>query len=99
MNFKELAEQNEQWIIDQRRFFHQCPELSFEEKNTTKEIGKRLEEMGVEPHYYDDYTGLWAMIEAERREPARRRWLCGQTLTPFPWKSTQVFLSAAKTPV
>ena len=63
MNFKELAEQNEQWIIDQRRFFHQCPELSFEEKNTTKEIGKRLEEMGVEPHYYDDYTGLWAMIE------------------------------------
>ena len=62
MNFKELAEQNEQWIIDQRRFFHQCPELSFEEKNTTKEIGKRLEEMGVEPHYYDDYTGLWAMI-------------------------------------
>ena len=63
MNFKELAEQNEQWIIDQRRFFHQCPELSFEEKNTTKEIGKRLEEMGVEPNYYDDYTGLWAMIE------------------------------------
>ncbi len=63
MNFKELAEQNEQWVIDQRRFFHQCPELSFEEKNTTKEIGKRLEEMGLVPHYYEDYYGLWTMIE------------------------------------
>lgn len=63
MNFKELAEQNEQWIIAQRRYFHQHPELTFHEVNTTKEIGKRLEEMGLEPHYYPDYNGLWAMIE------------------------------------
>ena len=72
MNFKELAEQNEQWVIDQRRFFHQYPELSFEEKNTTREIGKRLEEMGVEPHYYDDYTGLWAMIEGGKAGPGTK---------------------------
>ena len=63
MYFKEMAEQNEQWVIQQRRFFHQYPELSFEETNTTKEIGKRLEEMGLEPHYYEDYNGLWAMIK------------------------------------
>lgn len=62
MNFKELSEQYEQWIIDQRRFFHQHPELSFKEHMTTKEIGKRLEEMGLEPHYYEDYPGLWAVI-------------------------------------
>ena len=45
MNFKNLAEQNETWIIEQRRYFHAHPELSFEEKNTTQAIGKRLEEM------------------------------------------------------
>ncbi len=63
MNFREEAEKNEQWIIEQRRFFHQCPELSEKEVNTTKEIGKRLEAMGLEPHYYDGYTGLTADIK------------------------------------
>ena len=47
MNFKDMAEQNETWIIEQRRYFHAHPELSFEEKNTTQAIGKRLEEMGL----------------------------------------------------
>lgn len=63
MNFREEAEKNEQWIVEQRRFFHQCPELSEKEVNTTKEIGKRLEEMGLTPHYYDGYTGLTADIK------------------------------------
>lgn len=63
INFKEAAEQNESWIIDKRRYFHQYPELSFNETETTKTIGKYLEEMGVEPHYYDDYPGLWAVIK------------------------------------
>ena len=63
MNFKEAAEKNEQWIIEQRRYFHAHPELSYKEVNTTKEIGKRLEEMGLTPHYYPDFNGLWAMIE------------------------------------
>ena len=43
MNFRDIAEQNENWIIEQRRYFHAHPELSFEEKNTTHEIGKCLE--------------------------------------------------------
>ena len=60
MNFRDIAEQNENWIIEQRRYFHAHPELSFEEKNTTHEIGKCLEEMGLTPHYYPDYNGLWA---------------------------------------
>ena len=69
MNFKNLAEQNENWIIEQRRYFHAHPELSFEEKNTTGQIGKLLEEMGLTPHYYPDYNGLWAMIEGGKATP------------------------------
>ena len=49
MNFRDLAEQNEQWIIEQRRYFHEYPELSLKEVNTTKELGKRLEELGLVP--------------------------------------------------
>ena len=51
MNFRDMAEQNESWIIEQRRYFHAHPELSFEERNTTHEIGNRLKEMGLIPHY------------------------------------------------
>ena len=29
MNFKDMAEQNETWIFEQRRYFHAHPELSF----------------------------------------------------------------------
>lgn len=63
MNFRESAEHLEDWIIEQRRFYHQHPELSFEEKNTTEAIGKCLQDMGLTPHFYPDYHGLWAMIE------------------------------------
>lgn len=28
MNFRDMAEQNESWIIEQRRYFHAHPELS-----------------------------------------------------------------------
>ena len=41
MNFKAMAEENESWIIEQRRYFHAHPELSFAEKNTTQQIGKQ----------------------------------------------------------
>lgn len=34
-----------------------------QKKNTTQQIGKILEEMGLTPHYYPDYNGLWAMLE------------------------------------
>lgn len=69
MNFRDMAEQNESWIIEQRRYFHAHPELSFEERNTTHEIGNRLKEMGLIPHYYPDYNGLWTMIKGGKSTP------------------------------
>ena len=72
MNFRDMAEQNESWIIEQRRYFHAHPELSFEEKNTTHEIGKCLEEMGLTPHYYPDYNGLWAIIKGGKSTPGSK---------------------------
>lgn len=63
MNFREAAEKNEDWIIEQRRYFHQHPELSLKEVNTTRELAKRLEEMGLEPYYFEGITGVMAEIK------------------------------------
>ena len=47
MNIKELAQKHEQSIIDRRRFYHTCPELSLQEKETIQKIRADLIEMGI----------------------------------------------------
>ncbi|WP_101913017.1 amidohydrolase [Megasphaera vaginalis (ex Bordigoni et al. 2020)] len=69
MNFKDLSEQLEQYIIERRRYFHAHPELSFEEVNTTKEIAKELTAMGLDVHVYPDYPGCWALIKGGKATP------------------------------
>ena len=62
MNFRELAEKTESYIIEQRRFFHACPELSMQEKETTKAIIAQLEAMGLEVKTFEGYYGCMADI-------------------------------------
>ena len=45
MDIKALAKEAEAYIIDRRRHFHQHPELSFKEWETTKTIVAELEAM------------------------------------------------------
>lgn len=42
MDIKKLAEKYDDYIIEQRRYFHQHPELSFEEKETTQALKNSL---------------------------------------------------------
>ena len=49
-------------IIDNRRYFHKYPELSFKEYNTSKVIAEKLEEMGIEVSTGIAQTGLTALI-------------------------------------
>lgn len=72
MGFRESAEEKEAYIIEQRRYFHRHPELSFEEKETTAEIGRQLLNMGIEPHYFEDYNGVWALIEGGKSGPGSK---------------------------
>ena len=62
MNFKELAQQTESYIVEKRRFYHACTEVSFHEVETTKAIKKDLEEMGLTVKLYQDVQGLTADI-------------------------------------
>jgi len=63
MGIKELAEKYKDYIIDRRRFFHQIPELSFEEVETTKALVEELQGMGIEVQTFPDYTGLVGYIK------------------------------------
>lgn len=64
MDIKEIAKKYEQYVIDLRRTFHEHPELSFEEVNTSKRIQKELSEMGI-PYKTIAGTGIIATIKGQ----------------------------------
>ena len=43
MNVLETAKQAEGYILDRRRYYHQHPELSGQEKNTSEQLVRDLE--------------------------------------------------------
>lgn len=61
MEIKELAEEYNDYIIEKRRYFHQHPELSWEETETTNVIEAELNKMGIETKRYSK-TGVTGMI-------------------------------------
>ncbi len=63
MDIKKLAEKYNDYIIAERRYFHQRPELSFKEFETTKALKERLEGMGIPVATFPDYTGLVGVIK------------------------------------
>lgn len=48
INIRELAQQYNDYIIDRRRYYHSCPELSGQEVHTAQSLKEDLEAMGVE---------------------------------------------------
>ncbi len=66
MDIRALAEQYESYIIEQRRWFHAHPELSWEEFGTTDHIQQELEKMGLEVHRFDGRPGESYIIEQRR---------------------------------
>lgn len=62
METLKLAEEYENYIVDQYHWFHQHPELSWEEAGTTERIEQELKEMGLQPKRFPGHTGLIAEI-------------------------------------
>jgi len=62
MNFKNAAEAAASYIIEQRRWFHQHPELSWEEYHTTDKIAEELTAMGYEVQRFEGKTGCCALL-------------------------------------
>ena len=67
MDIKEKAENIKDYIIEMRRHFHQNPELSPEEFETTKKIVNELEKMGIEVSTFKDgLTGCIGTIKGAK---------------------------------
>ncbi len=47
MDIKALAKEAESYIIDRRRYYHACPELTWEEKETRASMRRDLEALGI----------------------------------------------------
>jgi amidohydrolase len=67
MDIKEKAENIKDYIIEMRRHFHQNPELSLEEFETTKKIVNELEKIGIEVSTFKDgLTGCIGTIKGAK---------------------------------
>ena len=58
---QQLGHAAEPYIIEQRRYFHQHPELSLQEFETTEAIARKLDAMGI-PYTRPTATGLIATL-------------------------------------
>lgn len=66
MDIKQLAEKHEAYIIEQRRYFHTCPEFSLKEYKTTDDIVAELEKMGLKVERFDGICGCVATLEGKK---------------------------------
>lgn len=66
MDIKQLADQCEAYVIEQRRLFHRCPEVAWEEVQTTLAIEDQLRRIGLEPVRFEDISGVFCDIPGGR---------------------------------
>lgn len=62
---KELAREQEDYVIKMRRYFHENPEVSMKEKNTCEVIKRELDQMGLPYELVGDY-GIIGRLETGR---------------------------------
>lgn len=63
MNIQELAKEQENYVIETRRWLHAHPELGTKETETTAFIKAQLEELGIPVETFDGITGCIGTIE------------------------------------
>ncbi len=68
-NIDQAASELQPQVVEWRRWFHQNPELSNREFNTSARIAEILEEMGLEPRRGIAHTGVMAIIEGGKPGP------------------------------
>lgn len=61
MDYKQLAREQEEYVISMRRHFHQHPEISWKEERTIARIGQELSESGI-PYVEVPNGGIFAFL-------------------------------------
>ncbi len=57
------------WLVDLRRFFHQHPELSYQEERTAEKISQTLQSLGIPFRTGVGKTGIVATLDSGRPGP------------------------------
>lgn len=68
-NIDQAASELQPQVVEWRRWFHQNPELSNREFNTSARIAEILKDMGLEPQTGIAHTGVMAIIEGGKPGP------------------------------
>ena len=63
MNIRQLAKEQEDYVIKCRHYLHAHPELGEHEVETTRYIREQLEEMGIPVQTFEGITGCIGTIE------------------------------------
>ena len=66
MDIRALAEKYSDYVIERRRYYHQHPELSLKEWETTKALIEDVKAMGLEIQTFEDYPGFVATLDTGR---------------------------------
>lgn len=66
MNVQEIASKYKDYLIEKRRFFHQYPEVSTKEYNTSKAIKEELDKIGVSWRPCGLETGILVTIQGAK---------------------------------
>ena len=66
MSYFTKAEENKEYLVELRRYFHQHPELSLQEFETAKRIEQELDALGIE-HRRVGETGVYGVIHGGRK--------------------------------
>jgi len=61
------------WIVNLRNDFHKHPEVSFNEKRTTRQICNVLTTIKAEIQTFDDMTGVVAVFKGKKQDPEKNR--------------------------
>lgn len=70
MNVKDIKDKYKDYVVEMRRYFHQYPELSYQEFETTKRICEELDKMGIE---YEN-TKRKTTNRSHRRNQREKTW-------------------------
>ena len=68
MRIESIVKNVEDYVIEQRRYFHENPELSWQEYNTSKRVQEELEKMGI-PFETGCETAVIATIKGNNDGP------------------------------
>lgn len=96
MGVKETIEEQQDYMVECRRWLHRHAELAWKEFETTRFIVEQLQSIGIETHLYDGHTGCWAVIKGGKAGDKARTILLRADIDAMPGNDIKRVTYASK---